>query len=384
MASKFLFAKSFATTALLAVVLALAIGFVKPGFTNDSQDKKVTIENIPTYKLELTRSSVMIQKSWNYLLSKINSISSSKIRAQVLSMYQNTAPTFMALYQTEKSKKAVYEKFLNEGLIDASLVDKDNLFPKLKKLTIIPQPFFTAPGGSLNEHHYYPGGLVVSTAINVKATISALYAYKDLYDYVDLYDETVAGQLLQACAKPFVYQWYDDFEVTEDYLIAGAKASQVIGLSESIFRNLPVNTIIAQACAGIPLLSAHDEKAIVKAIKAAAIIAGRDPIALGLLSFDGENLPTPHHQSWYVVGQSSHNEALATYAQKQTIEVLKEVFIKTYGMQLSSVKDKKFQAFKNYIGSQYSFMRIHSVMTKSKDPQKAVSDLCLSLIDAGK
>ena len=375
MASKYLFAKSFATTALLAVVLALAVGFVKPGFTNDSQDKKVTIENIPTYKLELTRSSVMIQKSWNYLLSKINSISSSKLRAQVLSMYQNTAPTFMALYQTEKSKKAVYEKLLSEGLIDASLVDKDNLFPKLKKLTIIPQPFFTAPGGSLNEHHYYPGGLVVSTAINVKATIAALYAYKDLYDYVDLYDEAVAGQLLQACAKPFVYQWYDDFEVTEDYLIAGAKASQVIGLSESIFRNLPVNVIIAQACAGIPLLSAHDEKTIVKAIKAAAIIAGRDPIALGLLSFDGESLPTPHHQSWYVVGQSSHNEALATYAQKQAIDALKEVFIKTYGMKTSDLKDKKFQAFKNYIGSQYSFMRIHSVMTKSKDPQKAVSSI---------
>ena len=69
---------------------------------------------------------------------------------------------------------------------------------------------------------------------------------------------------------------------------------------------------------------------------------------------------------------------------EKAIEALKEVFIKTYGMQLSSVKDKKFQAFKNYIGSQYSFMRIHSVMTKSKDPQKAVSDLCLSLIDAGK
>ena len=218
----------------------------------------------------------------------------------------------------------------------------------------------------------------------LKATISALYAYKDLYDYVDLYDEAVAGQLLQACAKPFVYQWYDDFEVTEDYLIAEAKASQVLGLCESIFRNLPVNVIIAQACAGLPLQSSSDEKAIVKVIKAAAIIAGRDPIALGLLSFDGNSLPTPHHQSWYVVWQSSHNEALATYAQKQAIEVLKEVFINTYGKQLSPVKDKKFQAFKNYIGSQYSFMRIHSVMTKSKEPQKSVSTLCLSLIDVGK
>ena len=109
MASKLLYAKSFARTVLLVTVLALAVGFIKPGFTNDSQDKRITIENIPTYKLELTRSSVMIQKSWNYLLSKINSISSSKLRAQVLSMYQNTAPTFMALYQTDKSKRTVYE-----------------------------------------------------------------------------------------------------------------------------------------------------------------------------------------------------------------------------------------------------------------------------------
>ena len=53
-------------------------------------------------------------------------------------------------------------------------------------------------------------------------------------------------------------------------------------------------------------------------------------------------------------------------------------------MKTSDLKDKKFQAFKNYIGSQYSFMRIHSVMTKSKEPQKAVSTLCLSLIDVGK
>ena len=69
MASKLLYAKSFASTVLLVTVLALAVGFIKPGFTNDSQDKRITIENIPTYKLELTRSSVMIQKSWNYLLS---------------------------------------------------------------------------------------------------------------------------------------------------------------------------------------------------------------------------------------------------------------------------------------------------------------------------
>ena len=49
MASKFLFAKSFATTALLAVVLALAIGFVKPGFTNDSLMRIVFLSQ-PTEK----------------------------------------------------------------------------------------------------------------------------------------------------------------------------------------------------------------------------------------------------------------------------------------------------------------------------------------------
>ena len=44
MAIKFLFAKSFATTALLAVVLALAIGFVKPGLPMIARIKKLQLK----------------------------------------------------------------------------------------------------------------------------------------------------------------------------------------------------------------------------------------------------------------------------------------------------------------------------------------------------
>lgn len=92
------------------------------------------------------------------------------------------------------------------------------------------------------------------------------------------------------------------------------------------------------------------------------------------------NLPTPHQQAGYIVHLGDHDFVLSVPVAKQSIAMLKQVAKQTYGMSDSDLNGGKFNAFRNYIASQYSFMRLQADMSKAKDPQKAATNVALSIV----
>lgn len=363
------------------VVATIAMmNYSKPSFASDSKVKAIDFENIPIDPIAVAQSSDLVNKSWNYLLEQINEISEPTLRAKVLDLYKNTTPTFMALYPNAAAVHEIYTRLVSENLLDIKLTKEDKLFPPLKSLSGIPQPFFTAPGSGYGSHHAYPGGLVTHTAVNVEIIKAILDTYDDFMGYEYAKDITIAAELLHDLAKPWVFQWQKDGSSLPEYQIAGTGAHHVFSIAEAIYRNLPADEIVAQACAHNHPGTPKDEALVVGWIKAASILANKDPISLGLLSKDGKTLPSPHKQAGYLVHLGDHDFVLSVPAAQQSVIALKEVAKKEYNLTDDDLKGIKFNKLRNYIAAQFSFMHIHQVMSASDNPIDAVAKISKSII----
>ncbi len=360
-------------TATAAAGLAVS-GFIQPAFASNIKVKKLALDAIPEDAVEIAKSSELVQSAWNYLLGEINSLHDTELKEKVLGLYSKTAPSFMERYQSLSSVKAVYQKLFDAGLVDPKLTSVDKLFPPLKDPDTNPQPFFSAPGSGYGSHHSYPGGLVTHTAVNVEITKSILSTYSHIMDYEHGYDIAVAGQLLHDLAKPWVFQWQKDGSSLPEYTIAGTGAHHIFSVAEAIYRNLPSDEVVAQACAHDHPGSKADEDQVVNWIKAASILAGVEPVSYGLLSADAKSLPTPHQQAGYIVHLGDHDWVLSVPAAQQSVAALKQVAAKVYGMSKQDLNSIKFNKFRNYIGAQYSFMHVHQTLS-TKDPFTAASEI---------
>ncbi len=365
-------------SATAAAGVALA-GIVRPAFANDVKVKSLALDAIPEDAVACAKSSELVQNAWNYLLNEINALHDVALREKVLGFYSNTVPTFMERYQSNAAVKTVYGELLNAGLVDPSKTPVDKLFPPLKDLGTNPQPFFSAPGSGYGSHHSYPGGLVTHTAVNVEITKQILKTYSSIMDYEYGYDITMAGQLLHDLAKPWVFQWQKDGSCLPEYTIAGTGAHHIFSVAESIYRHMPTDEIVAQACAHDHPGSKADEDQVVNWIKAASILAGVDPIQEGLLNADGTTLPTPHKQAGYIVHLGDHDWVLSVPAAQQAVAMLKQVAAKKYGMSDADLNAIKFNKFRNYIGAQYSFMHVHQAMS-AKDAFTAASEIAAAVV----
>ncbi len=365
-------------SATAAAGVALA-GIVRPAFANDVKVKSLALDAIPEDAVACAKSSELVQNAWNYLLNEINGLHDVALREKVLGFYSNTVPTFMERYQSNAAVKTVYGELLNAGLVDPSKTPVDKLFPPLKDLGTNPQPFFSAPGSGYGSHHSYPGGLVTHTAVNVEITKQILKTYSSIMDYEYGYDITMAGQLLHDLAKPWVFQWQKDGSCLPEYTIAGTGAHHIFSVAESIYRHMPTDEIVAQACAHDHPGSKADEDQVVNWIKAASILAGVDPIQEGLLNADGTTLPTPHKQAGYIVHLGDHDWVLSVPAAQQAVAMLKQVAAKKYGMSDADLNAIKFNKFRNYIGAQYSFMHVHQAMS-AKDAFTAASEIAAAVV----
>lgn len=365
-------------SAATAVGLTLA-GMVQPSFASEVKVKKIALDAVPEDAIECAKSSDLVQKAWDYLLNEINSLHDAKLRDQVMSFYSNTVPTFMQRYQSSAAIKNVYAKLQAAGLVDPALTSVDKLFPPLKDLMTNPQPFFSAPGSGYASHHSYPGGLVTHTAVNVEITKAVLGSYKHIMDYEYGYDITVAAQLLHDLAKPWVFQWQKDGSCLKEYTIAGTGAHHIFSIAESIYRGMPKDEVVAQACAHNHPGSPADEAQVVNWIKAASILAGVDPVAKGLLASDAKTLPVPHQQAGYVVHLGDHDWVLSVPAAKSAVAMLQKVAVQNYGFSDSDLNSIKFNKFRNYIGAQYSFMHVNQSLAVG-DAFQSASAIAQSVI----
>lgn len=305
----------------------------------------------------LAKDAELVQLSYKKIQDAVSSIKDSTLRSMTAEIVNNPNPAFMENYQLPGSKCALYNKLAAAGLLDTSKISAEQLLPPYSGK--LPQPFYSAPGSGYASHHAYPGGLATHTAANLCISEGIYNTYKDIFNSDISRDIIISAQALHDLAKPLVFQWQKDQASLPEYTIAATGAHHILSIAEVIYRGFPVEEIVAQACAHtIP--TGKDEQVVAGYLKAAAIIAGKDAVKLGLVNSDN-TIPTPHKQEGYIVSLGDHDFVLSSPACQKSVVILKQIAAKDYGMTKAELEGEHFNRFRNYIGAQYSMMYIDSL-----------------------
>lgn len=331
------------------------------------------IANLPN-PIQAANQSELVRYSFNYIQSSIKKIKNAELKAKAADLVTNVQPTFMKMYSSSSDITKIYNKLTDNALIDTSKVSVSQLFP------VVPnnlQKFISAPGSTYNSHHAYPGGLCTHTASNISIAEGLINTYKDIFGYEVNTDTILTALAVHDMGKAYALQWNNDDSCFVEYTIAGTGAHHIFSLVEAMHRNMPAEIIVAQACAHNHPGSDKDEEQVVNWIKAASLIAQKDPVKEGYLNKTGTKLNYPHHQEWYIVHLGDHDWMLSGYACTAVVSALKDIAQKDYNFTNADLNSVKFNRFRNYIGSQYSFMFLHNLLTKEgfDSVRKAVNNL---------
>jgi hypothetical protein len=329
----------------------------------------IPVHDIPREAAAVADGSKLVQESWQYLLDEADNLQDRGLRAKVSGVLHNPAPTFMEQYHDQDDVQTVYQELAAAGLVEKGKATAATLFPPLADAHKSPQPFLTAPGSGYGSHHPYPGGLPVHTASNVAILRGIIKAYKDVFFYDVDSDTAVAGELLHDLAKPWVFQWQDDGSSLPEHTIAATGAHHIFSIAESIYRGLPLKVVQAQACAHEHPGSEAGAKTVAHWLQAAAILARRDPIRVGLLQPDG-TLPEPIAPEGFLVHLGDHDWVLSGFAAKQTVHFLQE-HAADYGLPTDGAA---FNHYRNYVGGQIGYMRFYEAMAAGKNQAAKLLD----------
>ncbi len=343
----------------------------------------------------LARASPMVRSARHLLNSNAGKIHDGALRANTIDAIDNPSTCVhhrAGIGDTEKA--AIIAKLKTAGLVDPA---DDARFPGGLKAGIfppvldeasscphLPQTFFSAPGSVFGGHHSYPGGLVVHESFNDSSSISFADNYRRIYGNANRdglpevrlgeidaddhdrsfeidQDITLAAPIWHDWGKPIVFQWNADGTefaelnfggngATDAFGAAGNSktgAHHIIGVAETMKRNLAPDFIITQACAHSNPTSGNEYK-VVNWLRAAAIIAGVDPVARGYLRVDGSNnlrLPAlramgsidlnaaPGSLTNLLVEYTSHNLSDADFTFTGPVVTESELFLKTIAPQ---------------------------------------------------
>lgn len=325
-------------------------------FAAGAKVKAASYNNLPD-AVTLAANSELVQLSYQKIKDAVKTIQDPSLARMTMDIVNNPVPTFMNNYQLPGSKRTVYNKLVAAGLLDSSKTSLENFMPPYNGS--LPQPFYSAPGSGYASHHAYPGGLATHTAANLCISEGIYNTYKDIFNSDISRDIIISAQALHDLAKPLVFQWQKDQASLPEYTIAATGAHHILSIAEVIYRGFPVEEIVAQACAHtIP--TGKDEQVVAGYLKAAAIIAGKDAVKLGLVNSDN-TIPTPHKQEGYIVSLGDHDFVLSSPACQKSVAILKQIAAKDYGMTKAELEGEHFNRFRNYIGAQYSMMYIDSL-----------------------
>lgn len=339
-----------------AAIGAAMLNMPGMSFAAGAKVKAASYNNLPD-AVTLAANSELVQLSYQKIKDAVKTIQDPSLARMTMDIVNNPVPTFMNNYQLPGSKRTVYNKLVAAGLLDSSKTSLENFMPPYNGS--LPQPFYSAPGSGYASHHAYPGGLATHTAANLCISEGIYNTYKDIFNSDISRDIIISAQALHDLAKPLVFQWQKDQASLPEYTIAATGAHHILSIAEVIYRGFPVEEIVAQACAHtIP--TGKDEQVVAGYLKAAAIIAGKDAVKLGLVNSDN-TIPTPHKQEGYIVSLGDHDFVLSSPACQKSVAILKEIAAKDYGMTKAELEGERFNRFRNYIGAQYSMMYIDSL-----------------------
>ncbi|TWH48087.1 twin-arginine translocation signal domain-containing protein [Sporomusa sp. KB1] len=361
---------------------ALAMMTVMPTSTTAAKamKKASTISLADCQRLspaDMAQKSVLVQDAYQFILQSAKTIKDTKLRTVVIDILTNPAPNVAQRYISLSEREALRVKLIANGLLK-NTVTTDEVLPPIPANGRKPQNFDSTPGSGYMSHHSYPGGLPVHTALNVRSSLGLYQGYLDSNTIQLDRDVILAGQLLHDLHKPWVFQWKEDGSSLPEYQMAGTGAHHILGIAESIYRDLPAKVIVAQASAHDNAGTPDDEAKLVNYIKAAAIIAGKDPIAQGLLADNGDTLKLPRPIEPFVVYLGDHDWIVSVPAAKWTIPLIENIAKTDYGISGSDSKGSLFYSFRNYIFSQATIMGIHQI--HASQGEQAVREVVHSMI----
>ena len=280
---------------------------------------------------KLASSSPLVRSAYAQLLHHAKQIGDDRLRQQTLDALGNPQTCIRHRENlTAANKAALLQELIDAGLLssaDAAAFSGGALagvFPPVlqdgTRCPQLPQPFLSAPGSAFGGHHSFPGGLSVHEHLNELSDLNLASVYRQNYGHSGLsglpevatqppsprrsevfldQDVIVAAPLWHDWAKPIVFQWnadgseFPEFNfggngATDNYGSAGDSrtgAHHILGVAETIKRGLPPELVIAQASAHSTPTSGTEYK-VVNWLRAAALIAGVDPVAEGYLERD--------------------------------------------------------------------------------------------------
>lgn len=238
---------------------------------------------------QLAQTSPLIRSRYAQALSLAKSIGDAKVRADVVDLLQRPLPQYALKYRTDAERTALRDALAREGFVkpDAPV---SGIFPSGTAGTRVVQPFWSAPGSDLDSHHSYPGGLLMHELFNANMAANFERTYDALYfDGASAVnrDTVVGAQFYHDIMKVVVFQFNADGTLTPELTIADTGGHHCLSGAEAIVRGRDAKFVTV-------LLSAHaspslgDEKKVVDWCRAAAMIAGVDPVEYGLVKKSGD------------------------------------------------------------------------------------------------
>lgn len=232
----------------------------------------------------IAHDSPFVRSHYAEAMSLARSIGDAVLREDILDLLERPVPAYARRYRSESERTALRDELAREGFVkpDAPL---SGIFPPGTDGTRVVQPFWSAPGSDFNSHHSYPGGLLVHELFNSTMAANFEHTYDALYfggrAKVDR-DTVIAAQFYHDIMKTVVFQFNDDGTLLDELMIAGTGGHHCLSGAEAIVRGRDARFVTV-------LLSAHaapslgDEAKVVDWCRAAALIAGVDPVEFGLV-----------------------------------------------------------------------------------------------------
>lgn len=296
--------------------------------------------------------SAVVAKCRDLLTASAKRLTDAKLSKLILDYFDKPNPSIAVGADDAALTKSLHAA----GLLDPS---RQTVLPPLSDPEAAPQSFWSAPGSGWGSHHAYPGGLATHMAMNVSMAENFVETYGSVFGFEMDPNAAIGGELLHDIHKPWVMAWTADNSIRKEETLAQTGEHHVLSIAESMKRGVPAAVIVAQACAHDHPGAAAGEALVVGWIKAAAIIAGVDPVKNGYLAADGRTLPLPRRMEGFVVHLADHDFVLAGPACQWTAAALADLAREQYGV--SAQKD--LNAFRNYALSNLTAIRLYGILS---------------------
>ncbi|MBC5810750.1 MAG: hypothetical protein GIW95_07865 [Candidatus Eremiobacteraeota bacterium] len=291
------------------------------------------------------------------------SIGNAALRESVVGLLTDPRPSYADKYASAPARIGLRDELARAGFVkpDARI---EGIFPAgSENGSRAPQPFWATPGSGDDSHHAYPGGLTVHEYFNASAAVGFATTYDRVYfndrRTIDR-DVVVAAALYHDVMKSAVFQWKADGTLFAEDQIAGTGAHHVLSGAEAIVRGRSARFVIT-------LLSAHaapslgDEAKVTDWCRAAALVAGVDAVAFGLVrkSLDGYALaPLFVPAEAFISNLSDHDYVLSIHAARAVLPELRRVSTR-YGRYPS------FAWFKNDVLAHLSAIGLYQTLASA-------------------